>query len=129
MVNAAAQYRRALKKKLRCNIKAKKRLLDGFNRVLTAYLEEHSNPTIDDLTIAFGPPKAMAEVLMAELTPKEHTQYRKTVLLQKILLAALAVLLLVLTVYIWFYKTNGLTTVDEGNYIGITEESTQSNEE
>ena len=123
MVNAVAQYRRALKKKLRCSSKAKKRLLTGFVQTLTAYLEENSNPSMEELSAAFGPPNAMAEILMAELTAQEQTQYRRNMLFRKLFLAAFAIVFLVLTIYIWFFKSTGLTAVDESNYISIVEES------
>ena len=130
MIKAAAQYRRALKKELRCNSNASKRFMDGFNRALSAYLEEHPSPTADDLIDAFGTPREMADVLMADLTVRELALYQKTLLFRKILLSALIVLLFALTAYIWFFKTTGLTTIDEANYINTTEEkSSQSKEE
>lgn len=123
MINVVARYRSALKKQLRCNGKAKKRLLNGFDQTLTAYLEEHTNPTVNDLTIAFGPPNEMAEILMAELTNQEQTQYRRNILLRKLFLVAFALVFLVLTIYIWFFKTTGLTVVDSASYLSITEET------
>lgn len=125
MVNAVAQYRRALKKKLRCNGKAKKRLLNGFNQTLSAYLDEHSDPSAEELSAAFGPPMEIATVLMAELTPQEQTQYRRSILIRKLFLAAFAIVFLVLTIYIWFFKTTGLTAVDEASRINVTEVSDQ----
>ena len=130
MIKAAAQYRRALKKELRCSSSASKRLMGGFNRTLSAYLEEHLSPTADDLIAAFGTPREMADVLMADLTTRELALYQKNLLFRKILLSVLIVLLFTLTTYIWFFKTTGLTTIDEANYISVTEEkSSQVKEE
>ena len=56
MVNAAARYRRALKKQLRCTTAVRARILAGFDNTLDAYLEEHTKPTIGDFSAAFGPP-------------------------------------------------------------------------
>ena len=113
MVNAAAQYRRALKKELRCSSSASKRLMVGFNRTLSAYLEEHSSPNTDDLIAAFGPPEAMAEALMAEVTAQEHAMYCKRTLAGKILICIMVVILAFFTLYIWFFKNVGLTSTNE----------------
>ena len=119
MINAVAQYRRALKKELRCSSKAKKRLLTGFDQTLTAYLEENSNPSMEELSAAFGPPEEMAKVLMAELTAQEQTQYRRNILIRRLFLTALALVFLVLTIYICFYKSVGLTSTSELNQIPV----------
>ena len=123
MNKAATQYRRAVKKNLRCTLKVKIRLMDGFDHTLSGYLEENQNPTADDLVNAFGPPKEMADVLISNLSQSERTQYRKTTLLGKILLATLVVLFLALTAYIWSFKTKGLTAIDEASKLSITEET------
>lgn len=129
MVNAAAQYRRALEKKLRCGSETKKRLLDGFDQTLAVYLEERGEPTMDDLTAAFGPPEEMAEILMTEVTPQELAQYRRYSLFTQLLASILTVILVLSTVYIWFYKTNGLTVVNNGSIIDRTTEPTSSIEQ
>lgn len=129
MVNAAAQYRRALKKKLRCNVNVKQRLLDGFDQTLATYLEEHSDPTIDNLAVAFGPPEEMAENLMAEVTPQEIAQHRRNSLLLRVLAGILIVVLLLSTVYIWFFKNNGLTIINNSSIIDRTTEPTSSIEQ
>lgn len=113
MVKAAAQYRNALKRRLPCIRRVKRRLLEGFDGMLTRYLEENPSPTPDDLSGAFGAPEEMAHVLMAEVTPRETEQYRRRSLFTGILAAFLAAILLFFTVYIWFYKEVGLTVVNE----------------
>ena len=119
MINAVAQYRRALKKELRCSSKAKKRLLTGFDQTLTAYLEENSNPSMEELSAAFGPPSEMAKVLMAQITDQEHTMYRNRTLCTKILTSIIFVILISFTIYIWFYKSVGLTSTSELNQIAV----------
>lgn len=123
MVNSAAQYRRALKKKLRCNNTVKERLLGGFDQTLATYLEENNSPTTDDLITAFGPPEQIAAILMAEVSPQEQTQFKITSLLSRILAGFLVVVLLAFTIYIWFYKDTGLTSY---NGAGIINESANS---
>ena len=119
MINAAAYYRRALKKELRCSYKTKKRLLNGFNQAITAYWEEHSNPSMEELSAAFGPPSEMAKVLMAQITDQEHTMYRNRTLCTKILTSIIFVILISFTIYIWFYKSVGLTSTSELNQIPV----------
>ncbi len=127
MVNAAARYRRALKKNLRCSTGAQKRLLAGFDNTLDAYLEEHTEPTIDDLSAAFGPPAEMASILMAQTTPQEQAHYRKKTIAIRALAYILAGILVLLTIYIWFVKEVGLTVVDGSGIISPTS-SNYSNE-
>ena len=123
IVNAAAQYRRALEKKLRCSQDVKKRLLESFDSTLNSYCEDHPNTAKDDFLAAFGPPEEMATILMAEVTPQEQTQFKLTSLLRRILAVFLVVALLAFTIYIWFYKDTGLTSY---NGAGIIDESANS---
>ena len=113
MINAAAHYRRVLKKELRCGGKAKKRLLNGFDQILNAYLEEHNNTTVDELTFAFGPPKEMAAVLMSEITAPERVMHRRKRLCIKIATGFLIAFGVFFTLYIWLFKNVGLTSTNE----------------
>lgn len=117
MVKVAAQYRRALEKKLRCTKDSKTRILSGFDNALEMYLEEHAEPTLDDLYTAFGPPEEMANILKAEITPSEHAQFKRIQLFKVILSTILAVVFLVFSVYIWIYKEVGLSSDSELNEI------------
>lgn len=119
MVNAVAQYRRALKKKLRCSSKAKKRLLTGFVQTLTAYLEENSNPSMEELSAAFGPPREMAEVLMTQISNQEYAIYRRKTLCLRILTSILIVVVVLFTLYVWFYKSVGLTSTNDLDQVPI----------
>ena len=120
MINAAARYRRALKKNLRCSTGAQKRLLAGFDNTLDAYLEEHTEPTIDDLSTAFGPPEEIASILMAQASPQEQAHYRKKTIAIRALAYIFAGILVLFTIYIWFVKEVGLTSVDHSGIIGPT---------
>lgn len=112
MVNAAAKYRRALEKELRCGQNVKKRLLANFDRTLDTYLEENAEPSMDELISAFGPAENLAETLMEAVTPQERKQYERTTVWKVILGVILAVALLLSTLYIWFYKETGLIYED-----------------
>lgn len=129
MVNAAAQYRRALEKKLRCGSETKKRLLDGFDQTLAVYLEERGEPTMDDLTAAFGPPEEMADTLMEGVTEQEKEQYHKTTLCLRIITSVLLALFIAFTVWLYFFKEVGLTYNDGAGIIDRTSETTSIIEE
>ena len=120
MVNAAARYRRALKKQLRCTTAVRSRLLADFDNTLAAYLEEHTEPTIGDLSTAFGPPEEMASILMAQTSPQEQAHYRKKTIAIRALAYIFAGILVLFTIYIWFVKEVGLTSVDHSGIIGPT---------
>lgn len=119
MANAAFQYRKILKKEIRCKYKLKEKLLKNFDQSLLAYAMEFDNATLDDLYLAFGPPKEMAEILMTEVTPQEQAQYRKFTLFKQILTLIFAILLAISTVYLWFYKEVGLSSTDD---VGVVDE-------
>ena len=120
MVNAAARYRRALKKQLRCTKEVRSRLLAGFDNTLDAYLEEHTEPTTGDLSAAFGPPEEMASILMAQTTPQEQAHYRKKTIAIRALAYIVAGILVLFTIYIWFLKDIKVTSVDHSGIIGPT---------
>lgn len=98
MVNAAEQYRRSLKKELRCNSNAKDRLLKDFDKALTNFLDENTDPSMDDLVCAFGPVEEVAETLRDAITPLERTQYERNLLFTKVLTGILAIFLALFTI-------------------------------
>lgn len=133
MVNAAAQYRRALKKKLRCSKDVKKRLLEGFDKTVDTFLEENTAPSMDDLISAFGPAEEMADVLMKEVTPQELVQYHKNMLFTRFLAGILSAVLVLTTIYVLFIKEFRITATHEiyettndwdAEYIPIEEDPT-----
>lgn len=104
MTDCVAQYKNDLKKHLRCCGGTQTRLLKKFDQSLSAFLEESPPQNKEELCAAFGPPKDMAELLMAEITPEEVTRYRRSILIKRITVGILAALFLTFTVYIYFCK-------------------------
>ena len=128
MVNAVTRYRRALKKQLRCTKEVRSRILADFDNTLDAYLEEHTEPTIGDLSAAFGPPEEMASILMAQTSPQEQAHYRKKTIVIRALAYIVAGIFVLFTIYIWFVKEVGLTAVNGSGIISPTS-SNYSNEQ
>lgn len=124
MINEAAQYRKSVKALLQCDHKAKERLLSDFDRLLSTYLDEYPDSTMDELIAAFGPPEAVASELMRQLTPQEVNQHRNSRLTLRILALVVAVFLSLATIYIWFFKEVGLTTTNEMDIVERNEVST-----
>ena len=113
MNSSVTQYERAVKKQLTCRNSVRKKLLERFHVMLNSFLEENPSPTAEDLRIAFGPPKAMAEVLSEMISPNEHSNYRRGKTFQRFILAVLIVLLLLTTIYVFFEKQNPIVVVDD----------------
>lgn len=115
MTNAASQYRKMLKKEIRCGFTLKEKLLKKFDQSLFAYAIEYDNATLDDLYLAFGPPKEMAEILISNVDEAEKKKYRRFIIAKCIFAGILASLLFVFTAYIFFFKEYGqITHIDEG---------------
>lgn len=129
MVNAAARYRRALKKQLRCNRAVMSHILAGFDNTLDAYLKEHTEPTIGDLSAAFGPPEEMASILMAQTTPQEQAHYRKKTIAIRALAYIVAGILVLFTIYIWFLKEIEITAVNGSGIISPTSSNYSNDQE
>lgn len=114
------QYEKQLRKHLACTRKAKEKLLNHFEYMLLHFLSDNGSPTTEDLHQAFGTPAEMAQTLMSEISPEERAQYRKRLLVKRVLIGILLAAFLVLTVYVYFYKENPINVSDE-----ILPESTQ----
>lgn len=56
MTDGMKQYRRVLKRKLRCSWGVRKRLLEKFDDAAFSYLENEPTPALAEVTEAFGPP-------------------------------------------------------------------------
>lgn len=113
MNSAVARYKRALKRKLPCGSDMRKILLNRFQSMLDSFLEEHPAPAEEDLRTAFGTPEAMAEVLSEGLSEEETKRYQNRKLLQKICAGALAIVLVVFSVYVLFLKETPLNVIDK----------------
>ena len=71
-------YRRQLSRHLKCDKKAKERLLDSFARnMLSPLLEISNQPSLEELRAAFGTPQEVAALLMEQITEDEILRYRK----------------------------------------------------
>lgn len=88
MADGVKQYRRALKRKLRCSGGVRKRLLEKFDGAAVSYLENEPTPALAGVTEAFGPPEEMARTLMEEVTPKEATAYKWGVIVRRVIAEA-----------------------------------------
>ena len=113
MNSPVARYERAVKQKLTCTNRVRKRLLNHFHVMRDSFLEENASPTEADLHDAFGPPKAMAAELSAMISPEENNRYQKIRLLLRIVTAVLFVLLLLATIYVFFEKQHPIIVVDD----------------
>lgn len=117
MYNGITQYKKQLRRKLHCNNATKTRLMRQFDNTLNIYLDDHGGTATclseEDLHNAFGPPEEMAEILLTDTTSQERTQYRKSRLVTKVLITFIIAALAFLTIYIWFIKNVGITSVDD----------------
>lgn len=117
MINTVRQYRLAIKKNLCCCRKTKNNLMEGFDQTLSAFLEENESPSVKDLYAAFGSPEVMAGILMSKVTPQEQARYQKNMSILRVFTGLFAVLLVLLTIYIWFFKEFRLTVTDRVNIL------------
>lgn len=125
MTNETAKYRKAVKKQLLCCGNVRKRLLEKLDTLLASYTEENGAVTAEDLILAFGPPEETARTLMAEVTPQEHTLYRRRKVAIRILSGILSAFILLFTVYIYFIKSIPVEYHNEAVVDGV-ETSTSS---
>ena len=119
MTNALTQYKKELKKHLRCCGRTKARLLERFDRTLSPFLKECSTPSKEALYAAFGPPVGMAGLLMSEITQEEADHCRRQTWTKRITAGILAALFLAFTAYIYFYKE--IPSIDDDEVIIIHE--------
>lgn len=113
MNDCVAQYRKTLKKKLRCPGSTRKRLVQKFNSSAAAFSEDHPKPSMDEVYTAFGPPEEMASILMAEVTPKEAARYRRRQILSRIAAGILAAIFVAITIYVYFQKDTKWVVINE----------------
>ena len=84
------QYRKKLRRALKCCREEKRRFLEKFQKALDPFLEENPDSSQQDLTAAFGPPEEMARLFLGELTEQDHKKYRTR---KRILIGVFAVIL------------------------------------
>ena len=118
MTDGMKQYRRVLKRKLRCSWGVRKRLLEKFDDAAFSYLENEPTPALAEVTEAFGTPEEMARTLMEEVTPKEAAAYKRGVIVRRVLAGVAAAAVLAFAVYTFCFKEVGVTITPYG-YEGI----------
>ena len=105
MTAAIEQYKRRLKRHLRCDSLTKRRLMGRFEGMLNVYLGDSgwpaSWPGKQDLENAFGTPEQMAGVLMDDIPYDVMAKYRRNQQIGKSVIAILILALVLLTVYFW----------------------------
>ncbi len=109
MADGVKQYRRALKRKLRCSGGVRKRLLEKFDGAADAFLENEPTPALAGVMEAFGPPEEMARTLMEEVTPKEATVYKWGVIVRRVIAAVALAAVLGFAIYTFWWKDVGIT--------------------
>ena len=113
MTDGMKQYRRVLKRKLRCSWGVRKRLLEKFDDAAFSYLENEPTPALAEVTEAFGPPEEMARTLMEEVTPKEAAAYKRGTILRRVLAGVAAAAVLSFAIYTFCWKEIGFTIIVE----------------
>lgn len=113
MTDGMKQYRRVLKRKLRCSWGVRKRLLEKFDDAAFSYLENEPTPALAEVTEAFGPPEEMARTLMEEVTPKEAAAYKRGTILRRVLAGVAAAAVLAFAIYTFYWKEIGFTIIVE----------------
>lgn len=95
MTQPAKKYTRQLKRELFCSRKDRKRLLLGWQRTLTDFLEEHPEAGEAQLTASFGTPEEMAKLLMREIPASVQQKHKniQRLLPLYITIAAVAIIL------------------------------------
>lgn len=104
MTQGAWQYRKELKRALRCGQAARRRLLARWDSSLAGFLVENAAPAFDEIAAAFGPPKEMAQTLMAELTVADIRGYQLQRCILQFLAGLCAAELLLFAVYVFVEK-------------------------
>ena len=113
MADGVKQYRRALKRKLRCSGGVRKRLLEKFDGAAVSYLENEPTPALAGVTEAFGPPEEMARTLMEEVTSEEATAYKWGVIVRRVIAAVALAAVLGFAIYTFCWKEVGFTIIVE----------------
>lgn len=111
---AAKKYLQKVRRSLTCPRKLKKRMLDGLRSDIDAYLEEHPNASLEDLTERFGEPAALSESYLSALDAgelKSAVNVKKRVVLIVLSACAAAVLIWLIAVCILLYTAPGEETV------------------
>lgn len=117
MNNKVARYKSKLKRKLQCNRGTKAKLLEEFSPLMDGFLDENPDATYTDLSNAFGPPEEMAKILMDKVDEQEKRAYKLRQLLLRIAAAVLAIVLVIVTITVFFWKEKPIDAVDGGEVV------------
>lgn len=108
MTATIEQYKRRLKRHLRCDSLTKQRLMSRFEGMLNVYLGDFgwpaSWPGKQDLENAFGTPEQMAKILMEEIPADVIARCRRRRCFFQITIVAISVVLLVYIVYLLRFR-------------------------
>ena len=99
-----ARYRRELKRILHCYGAKRQEILGSFEYALSSFMEECQNPTYTQLTDAFGPPEAMAYVMMEKVSEEEKDRYRRWWVVLKALTVFAVICFVLFSIYTFFWK-------------------------
>lgn len=108
MNQAVKEYRKKTVSFFQCDSKHRKKLVQEMDTCLAPLLDDVSEPDLQTLTDALGPPEALAKELMEEIPPQEVCQYKQRIKMRKWTGICLAVVLvavvLAVSVYAVFLK-------------------------
>lgn len=117
MNSSAVRYKSKLKRKLQCSRGTKAELLADFTHSLDGFLDENPDATFADLGSAFGPPEEMAKTLMEQVSEQETRTYKLHQFLLHIGAIILVIVLLLITLDIFFIKQRPLEVVNRTNVV------------
>lgn len=118
MVHPVEQYQRRLAKRLRCCAETKETLLAPFRQSLDAYLETTPGPSFEQLCAAFGTPEDMAIQMMECVSEEDAKKYRKQQRVKRIIAALAVLVLLLVSVYVFFEKEfSNISVIHENSKI------------
>lgn len=117
MNHSAARYKSKLKRKLQCSRGTKAELLADFTHSLDGFLDENPDATFAELGSAFGPPEEMAKILMDKVDEQETRTYKLHQLLLRIAAAVLAIVLIITTIDVFFWKEKPIDAFDGGEVV------------
>lgn len=99
MNKAIICYERELKNNLKCGSATRRKLLDRFSSMLASFLEDNSDPTLEELYAAFGSPEELAETLTEALPAEELKRHKSRKALWRICAFSSAAILLLFLIY------------------------------
>jgi hypothetical protein len=113
MNHATTSYRRALSRHLHCGRAYRKRSFERFQTALDLYLEDCPDPTLQDLTGAFGTPEQLARTYLQDVPAAELKTYKTLRQALLGLVAALLCTLILWSIYRTFFRPEVVTVQQE----------------